>query len=203
MYLHTDCKWWIPVIQASHPLSLTVTCQNVEKSKVSLVVQMVQVKCSQNESAQREYHLSQLVFPSLSSSAPSLLPVPLSSFKSLLRPVSFESRSRLYTPAPAPQPLPVGDSLPAVSMVTWLLIVCSELWLFNFAGVQDENECVGLPSSSFCDVIPASCVYCLAFGNSFRTYCKIACLVILAWKWFVLGIPENISVCVKYMATDS
>lgn len=57
--------------------------------------------------------------------------------ESLLRGVSFESRTPLYAPAPTP---PVGDSLPAVSMVTSLLIVCSELWLFNFGVVEDENE---------------------------------------------------------------
>lgn len=33
---------------------------------------------------------------------------------------------------PTATTLPVGDTLPAVSMVTSLLIVCSELWLFNF-----------------------------------------------------------------------
>lgn len=76
----------------------------------------------------------------------------------------------LYTPPP-PQPPPVGDSLPAVSMVTSLLIVCGELWLFSFGGAQDENECLvscffrWKNFSGFCDVIRSLCVYRSASGN--------------------------------------
>lgn len=89
--------------------------------------------------------------------------------------VKLESLLRAVSPSIPPSSLllpPPASSLPAVSMVTSLLIVCSELWLFNFGGVEDENEwslsfsfccCCrweDFPSSAgLCDVIPAVCVF--------------------------------------------
>lgn len=57
---------------------------------------------------------------------------------SLLWGISFESHALLHTHTRPPTP-PTGDSLLAVSMVTSLLIVSSEVWLFNFSGAVDEN----------------------------------------------------------------
>jgi len=54
------------------------------------------------------------------------------------------------THPPRPPTPPVGDPLPAVSMVTSLLIVCSELWLQFWLGWKMKT-CGVFPALSFCD----------------------------------------------------